>query len=121
MYIQASSSSSLGDNMSYSSISSVYSANWLIKTHTKDDGNAVYHACFFSDCIPSPNFEGRGELPGWIRNEQQRPSASDDAFHCLPPQIPLPVTTLVTLPGGLPILMFESIELALKKWKQHFG
>lgn len=72
-------------------------------------------ARFINDLIPTLPLDGRGKnkVPKWMK-KHMRPKCVADERNCLPPDVPHPKTSVVELSKDGPVLMYDSIELALR-------
>eukprot|EP00526_Cylindrotheca_closterium_P001795 CAMPEP_0113641756 /NCGR_PEP_ID=MMETSP0017_2-20120614/21931_1 /TAXON_ID=2856 /ORGANISM="Cylindrotheca closterium" /LENGTH=1107 /DNA_ID=CAMNT_0000553135 /DNA_START=1 /DNA_END=3324 /DNA_ORIENTATION=- /assembly_acc=CAM_ASM_000147 len=104
-----------GNGDSKPSTISLDSKDWEIYSYTNSKGNTVYQARFVKNVIPILPLNGRGKnsLPKWMRRHM-RPSSAPDERKCLPPQVPHPKTSVIPLANSQKVLMYESIELAVK-------
>jgi len=100
---------------SRSSAISLNSKDWEVYSYTDSKGNVVYQARFVKKLIPALPLNGRGKnsLPRWMKR-QMRPSSAPDERKCLPPQVARPKTSVISLGNNQRVLMYESIELAVK-------
>jgi len=91
---------------------SLNTKDWDVTCFTGENGNILYSAHFVNCSIGNLPVLGRGKnnLPKWVKKNRGRPTSTEEAKQCVPPNVVCPNIIESDSDG----LLFESIEDALK-------